>query len=187
MDTNDLTALKEINYPDNSDPQKISNSARSLWATKVILAILLIGLLGVGRRIAYWPIMTWSVYGLYSKGPPPAEVSRVELRVLTETGETEIIRSSDFFPLGHDGAAETIISQAFEAEEESLRRANRVYLSDQIERMLTPQKITEIQAWRVYWQVKKDSVPPLDNETPTKATSLGQFAPSDYLNILDER
>lgn len=162
-----------------------ASELRNSWvlqATKISLALFLVGTSLAGKQKATWPMVSWVLYSHYSarfRTPEPS-VSVIRLGVRTEAGTLHIVRPEQILTLPRDSLAHSIVEGAFESSDADVRTASRKYLVQAMADFLdTDSAIATIQAWKVSYQVEPLEVPPIQTQTPTTEVSLGSFSNRD--------
>ena len=159
-----------------------TNALRALRLTKISLVILLVGVCFVGKRKSTWPIVSWALYSGYSERfrPPPPDVSVTELRVYTESGDLQVVNPESILTLPRDSLALSIVEQAFDDTDVSVRDESRRYLMQAVSNLLGKSvNVETIQAWQLTYPIEPLIVPPIQVQSPTDETLLGSFSRAD--------
>lgn len=156
-----------------------SSSLQALQLTKISLIIFILGICVVGRRESTWPIITWVLYSTYTDRfrPPKPSVSAVELRAYTTTGERYVVKPEQLLTLPYDSLSHSIVEQAFNDSDISVRDESRKYLMNAVSNLVRANsEIETIQAWKISYQVEPLAVPPIQLQAPTSEVMLGKFS-----------
>lgn len=155
-------------------------TSKYLGWVKIIFIVFLLGLLVVGKRITFWPLVNWPMYSDWRTEFPAASKSITELRVTHENGSVQKLLPSDILPFDRKNVAEMLIEKAFVKEDNQSRQSSRVAIKEILEKDKRFTDIQAIEAWQVRWNVSPLKVPPLERNSPEEKILIGAFEFKDY-------
>lgn len=167
---------------DAKSQSRKSDRPLSLQLMKVSLLFFLLCSFIVGKQESTWPLISWVLYSGYSARfrPPEPSVSVTELRIRTVAGEAYTVKPEQILSIPYDSLSHSIVEQAFDDANPSVRDESRQYLVRAISRLIRPEsEIETVQAWKISYATEPLSVPPLQRDNPTTTAMIGSFSSTD--------
>jgi hypothetical protein len=160
-----------------SPPGATPAEAAAFWRIRWAVCILVVGIFASGREQSSWPIMMWTIYSQKHYAFPETTTSAVELRAITQSGRTIVLRPHELYPMPYcQHVARRLIARVFAHEDSPQQTADRRYLARLVASRLPGEDVVAIEGWQRQWQVAPLAVPPVDREHPIGELRLGRFA-----------
>ncbi|MGD1948376.1 MAG: hypothetical protein ACFB14_01875 [Leptolyngbyaceae cyanobacterium] len=156
--------------------------SKRLNSIKVMLLMLILGLFLAGKGVTLWPLVNWPMYSNWRTPFPESSRDIVELRLLSKSGESQRLLSSDIMPFDRKNVAETLIKRAFSEEDTQSRKHNRIALLKLLKSDGNLNNPKTVQAWQLRWAVEPLKLPPLEQNFPEEENLVGTFEVKDYLS-----
>jgi hypothetical protein len=147
-----------------------------LRRTQLALLGVVVGLGLVGRSEAFFPIVTWPVYGEI-RPERPDTVARLELRVATRSGRRHVLTADALTSASRYQLADRVMRGAA-ADDPSRRAADRTYLEGLVRAALGGAQLETIEIWRREWRVDPRALPPVERDAPASERRIARFAAS---------
>jgi hypothetical protein len=143
-----------------------------------LLTLILLALCLVGRKMHFWPIVTWPVYSTRTTRFPESAATYVDLYVVAANGECSRVSAAELFPMGRRKPFELAVQDSFESADAYRQAVNRRWLATVLQDHFSDRNLTAVEAWRVAWDVKTLEVPPSRRGRPRESVLLGSFVMS---------
>ena len=112
-----------------SPPGATPAEAAAFWRIRWAICIFVVGIFASGREQSSWPIIMWTIYSQKHYPFPDTTTSAVELRAVTQRGQSIVLRPHELYPMPYcQHVAPRLIARAF-AGKECAARGRRSALS----------------------------------------------------------
>ena len=160
-----------------SPPGATPAEAAAFWRIRWAICIFVVGIFASGREQSSWPIIMWTIYSQKHYAFPATTTSAVELRAVTQGGQSIVLRPHELYPMPYcQHVAPRLIARAFAGKEAQQEAADRRYIARLVASRLPDEQVVSIEGWQREWQVTPLAVPPVDRAHPIREDRLGKFA-----------
>ncbi len=144
-----------------------------LRATQALLLALIAALGLIGKRIDYWPVVTWPVYASVRPQLPGPTASLLEARVRTrDGGDPHVLRSADLVERSRHRLADEALARAASPDATA---AERAFLARLAGHALPAAELEAIEVWELTFAVDVAVRPPLDLDRPARERLRAAF------------
>lgn len=147
-----------------------------LLLVKGSLALILLGMLVVGRRNGIWPVINWPMYARLFEAPPPV-ASEMRVDVVTADGRRTPFMMREIAPTGEHKEVAAIFHCTQTAPDPSVRARCTRAINALAQRAVPGRDIAAIEMWEVEWNVDVRALPPLDRDRPDAQRLVGRIEP----------
>lgn len=148
-----------------------------LRAAQLALGCLVGALVLVRASERYWPIIAWPVYRHIVPAPLPETAERLDVRVVTATGERWLGVPDLIEDSRRDHLIEALAGAA--ADPDSGRRErNREYVLVLTTRAVRGGSADTVEIWRTRWAVDGNRVPPIAVDSPLDVRMTVRLRPA---------
>jgi hypothetical protein len=153
-----------------------------LLLVKASLALILLGMLMVGRRNGIWPVINWPMYARAFEAPPPV-ATEMRVDVLTADGRRAPFMMREFAPTGEHKEVAAVFLCSQQNPDPSVRAQCARAIDALARRSVPGQEVAAVEMWEVSWNTDVFALPPLDRDRPDAQWLVGRIEARDAAKV----